>query len=446
MTAEGDDQRTDLAVAPQWRHWTKNFWIGVLNGVLFKLGITFSHPSTVLAVFLTKLTGSEIFAGILTGVAGIGWFVPPMFVAGYVEGLPRKLPLYARMAFFRAVGWLLMMASVVFIAPRFPFGSALFFLLSYALFTVSGGIGSLAFMDIFARTVPFRRRGIYWGARMFIGSLFSIGAGALIGTVLRGDRLFSFPYNYAFLMGCSFVAFAVAWLTFVCVDEPPPLWTPRPKRLREQLEAMRELWNLRPDFRQLIFVRVLLDVGLIALPFYSTYAVHILNAPPSLLGTFVVAETIGGLVANLLWSFLADTRSNLFVLKLSVLLGLLPSGWALLLTVLAPFWSPQIAALFSLTYFFLSFSGTGIAISFTNYVLELAEDAHRPTYLALSNASESGMMLLPVIGGILLQLVPHWVLFALAFAGALLAVLASRRLSPAFVPPPVTDRISAGVS
>ncbi|MCS7223594.1 MAG: MFS transporter [Armatimonadetes bacterium] len=429
---DGDDQRTELVAAPQWRHWTKNFWLGVLNGILFKVGITFTHPSTVLAVFLTKLTGSEIFAGLLTAVAGIGWFLPPMFVAGYVEGLRRKLPLYAHMAFWRAIGWLLMMACVVYLAPRSPIAAAICFLASYGLFTVSGGIGSLAFMDIFARTVPFRRRGIYWGARMFLGSVLGIAAGGLITVVLKGNRLLAFPYDYAFLMGCSFLCFAIAWLTFISIDEPEPLWTPRPRGVREQLEAMRELWSQRPDFRQLIFVRLLLDIGLIALPFYSTFAIQTLGAPPFLLGTFVIAETIGALIANVLWSFLADAKSNLFVLKLSIKLALLPSGWALLVAVAAPFFGSAVAVLFCVTYFFLAFSGTGIAISFTNYVLELAEDAHRPTYLALSSASESGMMLLPVLGGLLLQFAPHTVLFAIAFVGALFSVLTSRRLTPAF--------------
>jgi MFS family permease len=90
--------------------------------------------------------------------------------------------------------------------------------------------------------------------------------------------------------------------------------------------------------------------------------------------------------------------------------------------------------LYPLTYFFLAFAGTGIAIAFTNYVLELADEAHRPTYLALSNATESGMMLLPVLGGILLNYVSHSVLFSIAFTGVVLAVWESRKLRPAFVP------------
>ncbi|MCX7642560.1 MAG: hypothetical protein N2116_01950, partial [Armatimonadetes bacterium] len=95
---DGDSQRAALAVSGRWQNWKRNFWLGVINGIHFKVGITFSHPSTVLAVFLTKLTGSEFYAGVLTAVAGLGWFLPPIFVAGWVESLPRKLPLYTHLA------------------------------------------------------------------------------------------------------------------------------------------------------------------------------------------------------------------------------------------------------------------------------------------------------------------------------------------------------------
>jgi len=228
-TMGDDSQRTDLAVSDRWQYWKRNFWLGVINGILFKVGITFSHPSTVLAVFLTKLTGSEFYAGVLTAVAGLGWFLPPMFVAGWVESLPRKLPLYAHMAFGRAIGWLWMIAIVVFVAPQFPVYAAILFLLGYAVYTVTGGIASLAFMDIFARTVPFRRRGVFWGLRMFWGSVLGIGVGVVVRHVLKGDWGFDFPHNYALLLSFAFVTYALAWLTFFVSHEPPVEWTPLPK-------------------------------------------------------------------------------------------------------------------------------------------------------------------------------------------------------------------------
>lgn len=443
---DGDGQRKDLAVADQWFHWKRNFWLGVINGILFKIGITFSHPSTVLAVFLTKLTGSEFYAGVLTAVAGLGWFLPPMFVAGWIESLPRKLPLYTHMAFGRALGWLWMIAVIVYVAPHSPSYAAILFLLGYAVYTVTGGISSLAFMDIFARTVPFRRRGAFWGLRMFWGSVLGIGVGVIVHQVLKGDWGFDFPHNYALLLGFAFITYTFAWLTFFLIHEPPSVWTPPPRPWKEQLQTMVELWKQRSDFRQLIKVRLLMDIGLIAAPFYSTYAVVKLGAKPSVLGSFIIAETVGSLLANILWSVLADRRSNLFVLKCSIALAAIPSGWVLFLTLLHYTFGLQVLQLYPLTYFFLAFSGTGIAISFTNYVIELAEEAHRPTYLALSNATESGMMLLPVLGGILLNYVSHSVLFSIAFGGVVLAVVESRKLLPALITIPHVSQRTRKVS
>lgn len=199
---------------------------------------------------------------------------------------------------------------------------------------------------------------------------------------------------------------------------------------------MVKLWKQRADLRQLVKVRLLMDIGLIAAPFYSTYAVVKLGEKPSILGSFIIAETVGNLFANILWSVLADRKSNLFVIKCSTVFAIIPSGWVLLLTFLHYALGLPISHLYPLTYFFLAFSGTGIAISFTNYVIELADEVHRPTYLALSNASESGMMLLPVLGGILLSYVSHSVLFSIAFLGSILAMLESRKLLPVFVTVP----------
>ena len=432
---DGDGQRTALAVSDRWQHWKRNFWLGVINGILFKVGITFSHPSTVLAVFLTKLTGSEFYAGVLTAVAGIGWFLPPMFVAGWVEALPRKLPLYTQMALGRALGWLWMIAVVVYVAPIAPTFAAILFLLGYTVYTITGGIASLAFMDIFARTVPFRRRGAFWGLRMFFGSVLGIGVGIVVKQVLKGEWGLAFPFNYALLLVFSFVTYAIAWFTFFLIHEPPSEWTPPPRPWREQWQTMVELWRKRADFRQLIKVRLLMDLGVIAAPFYSTYAVVALGAKPSLLGSFIIAETVGSLLANVIFSILADRRSNLFVLRCSIFLAALPSGWVLLLTLLHRWWGVSVLPLYPMTYFFLALSGTGIAIAFTNYVLELADDAHRPTYLALSNATESGMMLLPIVGGALLHFFSHSILFAIAFSGAIAAMWESRKLRPAFAIP-----------
>ncbi len=431
-----DCQKTDLVVSDQWRHWKRNFWLGVINGILFKVGITFSHPSTVLAVFLTKLTGSEFYAGVLTAVAGIGWFLPPMFIAGWVESLPRKLPLYTHMAFGRALGWLWMIAVVVYVTPQFPTYAAILFLIGYAVYTVTGGISTLAFMDIFARTVPLRRRGAFWGLRMFWGSVLSIGVGIIVRQVLKGNWGFEFPNNYALLLSFALATYILAWISFFLIHEPTPVWTPLPHSWKEQWQMMVKLWKQRADLRQLVKVRLLMDIGLIAAPFYSTYAVVKLGEKPSILGSFIIAETVGNLFANILWSVLADRKSNLFVIKCSTVFAIIPSGWVLLLTFLHYALGLPISHLYPLTYFFLAFSGTGIAISFTNYVIELADEVHRPTYLALSNASESGMMLLPVLGGILLSYVSHSVLFSIAFLGSILAMLESRKLLPVFVTVP----------
>ncbi|HID08545.1 MAG TPA: hypothetical protein EYP10_15525, partial [Armatimonadetes bacterium] len=85
-TSEQCDASTSRALVAmaQFRDWRRTFILGVLNGVLFRVGMAFTFPSTVLATFVMRLTGSEFAAGILGTIDGAGWFLPQLFVVSYL--------------------------------------------------------------------------------------------------------------------------------------------------------------------------------------------------------------------------------------------------------------------------------------------------------------------------------------------------------------------------
>jgi hypothetical protein len=62
----------------------------------FRVGQSFASESTILPAFATYLGAPNLAIGAIPAVSTLGWFLPPLFAAGYTQSLPRKLPFVLR--------------------------------------------------------------------------------------------------------------------------------------------------------------------------------------------------------------------------------------------------------------------------------------------------------------------------------------------------------------
>ena len=115
-------------------------------------------------------------------------------------------------------------------------------------------------------------------------------------------------------------------------------------------------------------------------------------------------------------------------------------------TLAAPF-----AALLSPNYYIFAavfvFKGagtTGLWLAKNNYSLEVAPVTSRPTYVGILNTSLAFVMLLPVIGGLVVDLASYGVLFALTGMLTLVSVVESAKLDEPRRYEVVTDLHSRG--
>ena len=83
------------------RHFKRNFFLGVSNGVLFHFAWAFTGTSTVLPLFISRLTPSEILIGLASTLEALGWFLPQIAIAAMTLHRRRQLPVYIRAAFLR---------------------------------------------------------------------------------------------------------------------------------------------------------------------------------------------------------------------------------------------------------------------------------------------------------------------------------------------------------
>jgi MFS family permease len=76
----------------------------------------------------------------------------------------------------------------------------------------------------------------------------------------------------------------------------------------------------------------------------------------------------------------------------------------------------------------LGIVGSSIMLGFLNYILDLAPPGQRPTYMGLSNTLGGVLVLVPMLGGWLLQTTSYPVVFAAAAVGPVLAMGMALRL------------------
>lgn len=422
--------RTLPVPLPQLRRWRLSFMLGVLNGVLFQFGFSLSHPSTVLVTFATRLTNSEIGAGLIGTIAGAGWFLPQLFVAGYIEAIPVKMIAYRLAALLRLLSWALMMLCVLlFIGISKEVAVACFFIF-YASFMLLGGVGGLAFMDIVTKTIPPRRRGAFFGGRNLFGGLLGILAGVIVQRILSMESALPFPNNYMLLMLFSLIFYALAFTIFMFVDEPPDIHLQPKGNLLEEMKDAFELFKTNKQFKRLMLIRIFLDASSIAGPFYATFAIRALHANDAIMGTFIILQTVTSLLLTPIWSYINDAKGSATAMRLSLLFIPVVPILALAISVTKEFVGSYelVLKLWMLLYALIGMISSGPAIAFTNYLLEVAEVSRRSLLIASFNTIDGLVMFFPLLGGLVVQSMGYHAVFGCAAISTLFAVTFARGL------------------
>jgi len=155
-----------------------------------------------------------------------------------------------------------------------------------------------------------------------------------------------------------------------------------------------------------------------ALPFYVVYARYQLGAPAEATGWFLLAQVLGGVLANIVWAHLVDRSGSRWMLffcavtsTLTPILAILlsPLGWPVLMVV----------------FFLVGATFNGRRVGFQSALLELAPAAERPTYAGINDVLILPLAFLSLGAGILLRQWSYTLLFIFAAifigAGAFLA-------------------------
>ena len=401
-------------------HFRRNFFLGVLNGTLYIGGLAFSQPSTILPVFVALFTRSSVLIGLTGTLTSVGWLLPQLAVARYAEHLPKKLRLYGLAAICRLVSWLGLVISVTMADDLDPGTYLILFFICLGSFSLTGGASGIAFLDIVGKTIPPAKRGRYFAYRRFFSGIIAAAAGSIVAYVLGNPGRFPFPKNYFLLFSLTFGFLVSAIAAFMFTIEPRGTVKPeREKTSSEYLSKVREVVSQDGHFRKFLMVMVLSNTSSLSIPFYAIYATSILGAPISWVGWYVTIDTLTILLSNLVWGYMGDAGGYRRVIRICALLSTAAPFAALL--------SPNYYV-FATVFVFKGAGTTGLWLAKNNYSLEVAPVTSRPTYVGILNTSLAFVMLLPVVGGLVIDLASYAVLFALTGLLTLVSVVESAKL------------------
>lgn len=392
------------------RNYRWNFGVNLLDVTSFWFGFSFISATTVVPLYISKLSDSQLPIGIAAVIAQAAWFLPQLLTANIVERLPRKKPVIVRVGFVleRLPVWLLVVSAMV--AVRAPLWALVLFLVGYAWRGLGAGFVATSWQDLIARAFPTDRRGRFLGISLFLGTVAGTLA-ALLSSRLLASFPFATNFTYNFLFAAVFMT--LSWFFISRTREPAPA-SRAPRRSNRQFA--RELPAiLREDsnFREFLVARVVLAFGALGTGFVTVAAVNRWGIPDSMVGGFTAAQLIGQAAATPGFGLLADRFGH----KVSLELGALAAALAFALAWLAP--GP--------TWYFGVFALLGamngaLIVSGILIVLEFGRAEKRPTYAGLANTAVGVARVAAPLFGAALAAVSYALLFGLSTAVTLLGL------------------------
>lgn len=396
------------------RDYRWNLTVNVGDGTFFLFGAAFLTSSTILPLFLSKLTDAPIAFGLLAVIAQAGWFLPQLFTANSIERLSRKKPVVINAGLFLERLPVVLLPLVALMGARWPIAAAVALLFTYAWHMFGAGIVAVAWQDMIARCFPAHRRGLYAGMSTFLGTLAGLVGSAFATWLLNR---YAFPINFALVFALGATGIGLSWVSLALTREPVARSTTPRRSTREYLETLPAIIQEDHNYRRYLIARSLMALAGMATGFLMVSAVDRFQVPDRMAGLFTLAMLGGQTVANLSFGLLADRFGHKVCLEVGALAGALAFGMAWL----AP----------SAAWYFPAFALHGVMLGSTlvsgmMIVMEFSAPVRRPTYFGVANTGVGVVAAAAPLLGAALAGRGYGLLFAVAAAIALLSLLAFR--------------------
>lgn len=415
--------RSALTAEQRERIYRRNFVLLLADYTIFAIALNLIGPTTVIPDFVRKLTDSEILIAISSQMFEIGWLLPQLVVARRLVRVEHKKWWFVGPNIPMRMMILLFSGVIVLLGPQRSGLILVAFLVFYTLAALGDGLVGVPWMDLLGSSLDDRRRARMFGLGNTAVGITILGLAPLAGYILS-DSGPAFPSNYALLFAVSGVLFAITVPIVVPVRELPdgkPVKAIPP--LGEYLPGLVRVLQRDAPFRAVVIARVLVALATLAAPFYIGFATDRLGLSSDVaVSRLLLMQTLGSVFGALAFSRFGEEHSLLFM-EGALGFAIAQPTLALIASAVGPM--PL--------YFAFLLGGVALGclgISFINWVIMYATPDQRPVYAGLFNSmSAVGLLVAPLIGGALVELIGYEAAFVAALlflVGALIVFLRQR--------------------
>jgi hypothetical protein len=264
------------------------------------------------------------------------------------------------------------------------------------------------------------------GIAQIISGLAGLGVGWVISRILESAR-FPFPSDYALIFMLAGVAFVPSTVALILLRETEPAVPDGTSEKRERNGWLSPLLD-DPTFRHLMLYRVLVGMISLVTPFYVIHATDVLNLSQVVVGSFVAAQQVAGVATGALLGLVSDRWGPCYTIRISSAISIIGPLFALVAHLAD---GGLLVRAYPLVYVALGVYQSSTMLGFYNYLLEIAPDDVRPSYVGLGNTIMGVLTLAPTLGGWLLEATSYTALFAITAGLVTAGFLVTLRLDPA---------------
>ena len=390
-----------------------NLVISLLDGGFFGLAIGFASFSTVIPLFVSRMTTSAALIGLVPAIHNMGWQLPQLLIARRVARQPRYKPMVMGLTIHERLPFLGLALVAWFQSSWEPSQSVWLIYLLLIWQGLGGGFAAIAWQSMIGKIIPPEIRGTFYGLQASASNLLASGSAVIAGYLLA--RLPS-PYDFISCFVLAFIAMALSYFFLSNVREEISEPLVEQAQSGDFMNSLKRIMQTDSNFRWFLLVRILSQIATGGFAFYTVYAVRFLGVDEITIGVMTGVLMGTQIIANPLMGWLGDRYSYRRVMALGI-------AAALVSTLLA--WQAHTASLFYAIFILAGIANVGVWTIGLALTLEFGSLADRPAYIGLANTLVApATFLAPYLIGWLADLAGYPASFLASSIGSLLTLAA----------------------
>ncbi|HEY5562761.1 MAG TPA: MFS transporter [Clostridiaceae bacterium] len=400
----------------------KNFIHMTMEGSLFFLGLAFIGESTVLPIFVDAYTGSMQLLGLFITLLAVSKLLPRLLFGPFVSKT-KDMARFLHITLLISRPLPLLMIPVLLFSknPLFIFSS---FLILYCAFWSINGISSVAWSDIFGRTISGNRRGQLHGLQQFIGGITSFFCSYIIKLILDNNHINNnLRYTLIFAMGG--IILLCSALTIVPVRDVPRKISEAKVSVVNYFVILPSFLNKNSNYKYMNFIQAISKFGDLLLPFIIVLTKNILGFNAYQVSTLIVFQVLGTAIGGILLGNISHKFGNRNVILIVEIVGLTLSSITLFCIIFKSI--PLTFPLMCLVCILVGAKGCGW-LGYTNYLLDVVGEQNRIEYIILNSVILCPLAIASYFAGLVIEKLGFTPLVVLAVIIGITTTILSTKL------------------